>query len=658
MKIIFFSFTQKATQLSLRLCELLKTEYQPEEILCFAPEKFSCAQSITPLSAPLKDTVASYFEKGNLLIFISACGIAVRSIAPFIKDKASDPCVLVADELGKHVISLLSGHLGGGNAYTSWLANAIGATPVLSTATDLNHKFAVDVFAKENHLSLSNLKCAKQISADILAGKSVGIAAEGIFSDLSRLLPEKPEKTGLTCLPPVFSKELSFQDVFQKPSQTHIPKTNIQTGVFLSPFFSMPPFPDTLYLIPERIVLGIGCRKNTCPQKLSDFISQSLNEQKIFPEAVAAIASIDLKKDEPALLYAADALNVPLHTYTAEELSAIPGTFSSSSFVKNVTGVDNVCERSALLCAHKQSRTCLNGVLLQKKTAKDGMTLAIALIPPICPSSLPFSAQDLPSPSHSTPLPHFLIFAGTTEGRKLIEFLLTKRVKITACTATSYGKMLLPASPDLTVLSHRMDETEMTALMQEHTFTTVYDATHPYADIVTSNIKKASQATGTPYERILRPENDFSANGFHDHITCVSSMQEAVNYLSSTTGNILVTTGSKELPSLCDIPDFSTRVFARILPIPEMVNSACSLGIRGKHLICMQGPFTEELNTALIRQYDIQYLLTKHSGTPGGFLEKVNSTKKTGTHLVLITRPFSEQGSTLEDVLIRLRQLP
>ena len=757
MKIILFSFTQKATRLSLRLRELLKTEYQPEEILCFAPEKFSISQDVTPLSAPLKDTVASYFEKGNLLLFISACGIAVRSIAPFIKEKTNDPCVLVADELGKYVISLLSGHLGGGNAYTSWLANAIGAAPVLSTATDLNHKFAVDVFAKENHLSLSDLKYAKQISADILSGKSVGIVTEGIFPDLRLLLPEKAKELGLTCLSPVFSK--GHSDVFSEEIQ----KTDSKNGIFISPFFSMQPFSDTLYLIPKRIVLGIGCRKNTSPEKLLDFIFQNLNEQKIFPEAVAALASIDLKKEEPALLHAADQLNVPLLTYSAKELSAVSGTFSSSPFVKNITGVDNVCERSALLCAqekqedghmetecfecnnlcaHARSQTTHNGVLLQKKMPKDGMTLAVALIPPVCPSvflsaahssstdsgredsttqpiprstpaahnlpagssqdgastqsvprstpaahnlptgssqdgastqsvprstptahNLPAgSSQDdsttqpasCPAASCAAPLPHFLIFAGTTEGRKLVEFLLAKKVKITACTATSYGKMLLPASPDLTVLSHRMDEAEMTALMREHTFTTVYDATHPYAGIVTSNIKKAAQATGTPYERILRPENDFPAAESHDHITCVSSMQEAVTYLSSTTGNILVTTGSKELPVLCTLPDFANRIYARILPNPEMTARAFALGIQGKHLICMQGPFTEELNTALIRQYDIQYLLTKHSGTPGGFLEKVNSAKKTGTHLVLITRPFSEQGSSLESVLAKL----
>lgn len=248
---------------------------------------------------------------------------------------------------------------------------------------------------------------------------------------------------------------------------------------------------------------------------------------------------------------------------------------------------------------------------------------------------------------------HYLIFAGTTEGRELTEFFLEQNAALTVCIATEYGKILLPQHPNLTIISKRMDEMEMYQYMTAHSFDCIFDATHPYAVLVSKNIKGAAQKAGLTYYRILRPKENLDPN---DNIIFVDSMDAAVSYLAKTTGNILSTTGSKELSKLCQIPNYKERIYARILSNPEMVTESFQLGFQGKHLICMQGPFSEELNTAMIHQFDISYVLTKNSGKIGGFLEKINSAKHTNTTLVVIGRPKEEtEGYLLEDVMEKFR---
>lgn len=244
---------------------------------------------------------------------------------------------------------------------------------------------------------------------------------------------------------------------------------------------------------------------------------------------------------------------------------------------------------------------------------------------------------------------HFLIFAGTTEGRKLAEFFLTKGVTLTVCTATEYGKILLPEHSLLTTISKRLNENDMYELMEKNQFDGVFDCTHPYAVIVSENIKTAAKKANLDYYRILRPKEELEDE---DNIVYVASMEEAVDYLSNTEGNILTTTGSKELSKMLSLPNYKERVYARILSNPEMVKDSFELGFQGKHLICMQGPFSEEMNTAMIHQFDISYVLTKNSGKVGGFIEKVNSAKETGTILVVIGRPTVEtDGYVLDEIL-------
>lgn len=247
---------------------------------------------------------------------------------------------------------------------------------------------------------------------------------------------------------------------------------------------------------------------------------------------------------------------------------------------------------------------------------------------------------------------HYLVFAGTTEGRTLIEHMITnEKIQVTACTATEYGKIMLPACDRLTVLSERLDENQMVALMEREPFTAVVDTTHPYAVIVSQNIKAATDRAGLDYFRVVRPTTETDDD---ENIVYVDSMVEAVDYLKGTTGNILSTTGSKDLPTLCQLPNFRERVYARILSNPEMVATTFALGFQGKHLICMQGPFSEALNTAMIEQFDISYVLTKSSGKAGGFQEKVNSAKATNSTLVVIGRPSEEVGMSLEEAIAHL----
>ena len=340
MHIVIFSFTKNACELSVTLQQKLSKTY--ESCISYTMEKYAFSPLLTPFPISLKDTVSTYFQKGNVLIFIGACGIAVRSIAPFIEKKTKDPCVISIDEKGQFVISLLSGHLGGGNAFTSFIADLLGAAPVISTATDLNHRFAVDLFARKNHLSLSDMSLAKKISAMLLDGMDVGIWEN---------IPEEPLPEGLV------------------PNDASLP-----TGFFVTPFSSQCPYKETLHLIPKQVVLGIGCRRDTPLEKLQAFVKTILKREHIYPESIACITSIDIKKEEQAIITLAEEFQVPFVTYSAGEMLAVQGSFTSSSFVKSITGVDNVCERSALAFDPA-------GKLYLGKTAQDGCTLAISLLP-------------------------------------------------------------------------------------------------------------------------------------------------------------------------------------------------------------------------------------------------------------------------------------
>lgn len=235
-----------------------------------------------------------------------------------------------------------------------------------------------------------------------------------------------------------------------------------------------------------------------------------------------------------------------------------------------------------------------------------------------------------------------LLFAGTTEGRNLAEFLEKNQIPTEVCVATQYGETLLEEGKYLHVHAGRLDETEMEQQIQKQQITLVIDATHPYAVIVSQNIRRACSRTGTEYIRLARKETDASWKQEMEDVTEVASVAEAAAFLAKKEGRIFAATGSKELSAYQVIPDYQDRVVARVLSTPEAVSECAMLGFSGKNLICMQGPFTEDLNVAMLRQAQASWMVTKESGKAGGFLEKLRAAKKAGAKLVVIKRPGSD----------------
>ncbi|MGN0482032.1 MAG: cobalt-precorrin 5A hydrolase [Lachnospiraceae bacterium] len=291
----------------------------------------------------LSDWTRQQFEQKRALYFIGAAGIAVRAVAGCLKDKLTDVPVLVLDEAGQFVIPILSGHYGGANERAEQLADWLGAQAVITTATDVNGLFAIDVFAKKQALTIANKCGIAVISSKILRKQTVTISIES--------QEDRPEN-----LP----QELTFV-----PYET---KTNVD--ILISPH--QPQSQPELWLIPKAVVLGVGCKKNTDAKQMEQFLQDILQKSMLDVRAIKAVASIDQKQDEPCILQFCEQYHLPFQTFCPEELEQVEGTFSSSSFVKQTVGVDNVCERAACLAAGRRS------TLLQKKQAKDGMTAAIA----------------------------------------------------------------------------------------------------------------------------------------------------------------------------------------------------------------------------------------------------------------------------------------
>jgi precorrin-6A/cobalt-precorrin-6A reductase len=231
-----------------------------------------------------------------------------------------------------------------------------------------------------------------------------------------------------------------------------------------------------------------------------------------------------------------------------------------------------------------------------------------------------------------------LLFAGTTEGRLLAQFLAHRGAQVCACVATEYGKEALEEQTNLTVQAGRLDEAEMAVQIPE--FDCVVDATHPYAQEASANIRSACQKTGREYIRVIRGQKDAGSCVF------VNSAVEAANYLGTTQGNILLATGSKDLDAYAALP--KERLYPRILPVAEAVTHCRTLGIPSKNIICMQGPFSFEMNLATLRQVDAKYIVTKDSGREGGFEEKMRAAKTAHATAVVVGRPSHEAGVTLE----------
>ena len=303
----------------------------------------------------LREWTREHFREGNVLIYIGACGIAVRAIAPLLRGKDTDPAVLVMDEKGMNIIPLLSGHLGGANEWANTLAEITGGQAVLTTASDVNGLFAADVFAKNNGLQMDDLKKAKSFAARLLEDQSGRLLIPQKYADVIRLKGEAPEKIRAEYLP----EEKACSDFNENT-------------VLVTPETGAPGAP--LRLIPKCVVLGMGCRRGKAYEDLKAFAEEALRKLGLCRESVCALASVDVKKEEPGLAALAADLGVPFMTFSVEQLdkTQLSGfVFAESDRVREHVGIGNVCERAAVAAGADH--------ILRGKTARDGMTICVGI---------------------------------------------------------------------------------------------------------------------------------------------------------------------------------------------------------------------------------------------------------------------------------------
>lgn len=329
MKAVIFAYSRQGCQTARRIMEHLDGE-----IWAYTMERFG-EDGFLPIPRPSHGLYGDCFHWADAFVFVSSCGIAVREIAPYVEDKRTDPAVVAIDELGRFAVPLLSGHIGGANGLALQLAEAIGATPVITTATDIHNRFSVDSWAVREGYVISSMKWAKDVSAAIL----------------ERDIPLHSDFPIIGALP-----------------NGIVSRKGGSLGICIS-YRTEEPYEKTLRLIPKILHLGIGCRKGTAKEAISEAVNKVLLENNIDFRAVKCAASIDIKAHEEGLLAYCRGKNLPVTFYTAEELQEVKGNFTPSEFVKSVTDVDNVCERSALIGADQ---------LIVRKQAWNGVTVAIA----------------------------------------------------------------------------------------------------------------------------------------------------------------------------------------------------------------------------------------------------------------------------------------
>ena len=324
MRLAAIAFTERGWKLASRACRAL--------------DGWDCeaARGFGEGKRPLAAWVAEAFADADALLFVGALGIAVRAIAPHVRSKAHDPAVVVMDEGGTWCISLLSGHLGGANRLAEQLGRAVGATPVITTASDVRGVWSPDGWAHDVGLAVVEPGRVKGVSARLLAGDVVTVYLDGV---LEGELPRGLE---------------------------HVDARD-QAQVILSPVVHTGE--KALHLVPPSVTVGVGCRRGIAAAAVGRAVEAALAQADVPRAAVASAASIELKRDEEGLAGWAEAWGLPLAFYGVDELASVEGSVSSSPFVEQVCGVDNVCERAALADS---------GTLIAPKRAQDGVTVALA----------------------------------------------------------------------------------------------------------------------------------------------------------------------------------------------------------------------------------------------------------------------------------------
>jgi len=374
----------------------------------------------------LSEFTEEAFAKADQIIYIGAAGIAVRAIAPHIVSKDRDPGVAVIDELGKFVIPILSGHIGGANDMAKILAQMLGSTPVITTATDINGKLAIDTWAVNHNMTVANIETIKHISAAVLENREIGIYTDsesgiakkqieelqslyGNFVKLDSLEDYLPGYKAWRSKGILRAKSAADSGQNQKLENILVISNHADSGlrarslnadeaagialdaVYGSADDAKISSPNILHLIPMNIFVGIGCRKNKAPEDVEKLFLDTLKELKLDIRSVNSINTVDLKKDEEALLKLSRKYGKKLNTFTAQELLKAEAYtaygFSESELVKRTTGVGNICERAAVIGAGNfmneitLTSSDLGEIsMLKMKTKRDGVTIAFAIL--------------------------------------------------------------------------------------------------------------------------------------------------------------------------------------------------------------------------------------------------------------------------------------
>jgi cobalt-precorrin 5A hydrolase len=347
MKTAVIALTQKGAELALKIGCVLDTDIyvrQRGDNVSF--QKCIINGEIVlvhPFSSNFGNLVERVFHSYEGLVFIMACGIVVRSIAPYLESKGKDPAVVVMDEMGRHVISLLSGHLGGANELTTKVSAITGGIPVITTATDINNVIAFDVFARNNNCAIENICVLKYISSELVNGGKVGLYSD---CDLRGVLPPNITR----CEPG------------QKYQNTVV--ISNKTDISLKA-------EKTLILRPKNLILGIGCKKGKSREEIEKAVKAFLQKNHRSILSVRKVSSIDLKAREKGILEFCADKGIEFATFSAEAIRSIENEFKTSEFVKKVTGAGNIAETCAVLAGEKAGLVC-------SKTVYSGITLALA----------------------------------------------------------------------------------------------------------------------------------------------------------------------------------------------------------------------------------------------------------------------------------------
>lgn len=320
-KIACFTFTKNGEMLAHKLKDI--SDY---EIDIFDRDKFG---------ERLKKICKETFEKYKALIFFSSTGIAVRLIAPYVKDKTRDPAVVVIDDLGRYAISLLSGHIGGANELTKYIARKMNVLPIITTASDGRNFEAVDVFACRHGFVIENIEDAKKITAMMVENKDIELMSEV----------------------PAFIK---YDNIVEQNGEGHILVTSRDRIECNKP---------RVVLRPKILHVGIGCRKGAHGKTIIALIEKICKENNLSTLSIKSLGTIEMKREEAGILEVCEHFGCPLEVFAAKEIKKVQNRFSGSDFVKAVVGVRSVAEPCAFLCG---------GEIIVPKVAEQGVTIAVS----------------------------------------------------------------------------------------------------------------------------------------------------------------------------------------------------------------------------------------------------------------------------------------